>query len=222
MSNCCPASRYCGTRAISAMQMHWRATTTPLARAVVEIMPGRAVPGDDIRLEPRYRGRRPSCATPRARVHELAVSVQHVLDLPPKIGGNIITGLLKPQLDYPTRMLSILGSGGWINGKCGQCLERIESVPPGERSEIVVVHCAAVPLSAARSVPDVPRHCDDSTRRRPAAIAFRARLACHSGDQRKLASSALGGLFRGRAKPIVRPRRQASSTLRRTRATKPC
>jgi hypothetical protein len=63
--------------------------------------------------------------------HELAMSVQHVLDLSSKIGGNIVAGLLKPQLDHPSRVLSILRRCGWINGKCGQCLERIEGVPPG-------------------------------------------------------------------------------------------
>jgi hypothetical protein len=61
---------------------------------------------------------------------QLAMSVKHVLDLPPKIGGNIVAGLLKPQLDHPSRVLSILRRCGWINGKRGQCLERIECVPP--------------------------------------------------------------------------------------------
>jgi hypothetical protein len=78
-------------------------------------------------------------------VHELAISVKQVLDLPPKIGGNIVAGLLKPQLDHPSRVLSILRRSGWINGKCGQCLERIEGVPPGQRSEIFVVHRDDVP-----------------------------------------------------------------------------
>jgi hypothetical protein len=51
-------------------------------------------------------------------------------------------------------VLSIPRCGGGINGKCGQRLERIKGVPPGQRSEIVVIHRDAVPLSA--------RHCDDS------------------------------------------------------------
>jgi hypothetical protein len=51
---------YPGIERISAMQMHSRATTHPLARAVVEIMPSRSVPGDGIRPEPCCRGRRPS------------------------------------------------------------------------------------------------------------------------------------------------------------------
>ena len=66
-----------------------------------------------------------------ARSHELATFVQHVFDLFPKIGGNIIAGLLKPQLDHASRVVSITRNGGWINGNCGQCLERIEGGPPG-------------------------------------------------------------------------------------------
>jgi hypothetical protein len=59
------------------------------------------------------------------------MSVQHVLDLPSKIGGNIIAGLIESQLDHPPRVFSIPRCGGWINSKCGQCLERIEGVLPG-------------------------------------------------------------------------------------------
>jgi hypothetical protein len=55
----------------------------------------------------------------------LAMSVQHVLDLPSKIGGNIIASLLEPH--HTSRVLSITRSGGWINGNCGRCLECIDS-----------------------------------------------------------------------------------------------
>jgi hypothetical protein len=61
-----------------------------------------------------------------AVAYELAMSVQHVLDLPSKIGGNIIVGLFEPQLDRHSGVLSIFSRGGWINGNCGQRLERIE------------------------------------------------------------------------------------------------
>ena len=74
----------------------------------------------------------------------LAMFVQHALDLPSKIGGNIIAGLLKPQLDHTSRMLSIARNGVWINSNCGQCLERIEGALPGQRSEIFVIHYAAL------------------------------------------------------------------------------
>jgi hypothetical protein len=70
-------------------------------------------------------------AAMRARAHELAMSVQHVLDLPSKIGGNIIAGMIEPQFDHSSRVLSIPRRGGRINGNCGQCLERTEGVPPG-------------------------------------------------------------------------------------------
>jgi hypothetical protein len=66
-----------------------------------------------------------------ARARELAMSVQHVLDLPPKIGRNIIASLIEPHFDHPSCVVSIPLCGGWINGKCGQCLESIEGVPPG-------------------------------------------------------------------------------------------
>jgi len=70
------------------------------------------------------------------------MTVQHLLDLPSKIGGNIIAGLFKPQLDHASRMLSIARGGGWINSNCGQCLERIEGALPGQRLEIFVIHSA--------------------------------------------------------------------------------
>jgi len=57
--------------------------------------------------------------------------VQHVLDLASEIGGNIIAGLIEPQLDHTSRVLSITRNGGWINGNCGQCLECIDRAPPG-------------------------------------------------------------------------------------------
>src|ERR1700721_1709292 len=44
-------------------------------------------------------------AAMRARAHELAMSVQHVLDLPSKIGGNIIAGLIEPQFDPSSGVL---------------------------------------------------------------------------------------------------------------------
>jgi hypothetical protein len=75
-----------------------------------------------------------------ARSHQgLAMPVQRVLDLPSKIGGNIIAGLLEPQLDHASRVLSITRNGGWINGNCGHCLECIDRTPP-------VIHYEAVPL----------------------------------------------------------------------------
>jgi hypothetical protein len=38
--------------------------------------------------------------------------VQHVFDLLSKIEGNIIAGLLEPQLDHTSRVLSITHNGG--------------------------------------------------------------------------------------------------------------
>ena len=52
-------------------------------------------------------------------------------DLGPTSGGNIIAGLLKPQLDHTSRVLSIARNDVWINSNCGQCLERIEGALPG-------------------------------------------------------------------------------------------
>ncbi|HET6207412.1 MAG TPA: hypothetical protein VFD98_11425 [Terracidiphilus sp.] len=57
--------------------------------------------------------------------------MQHIFDLPSKIGGNIIAGLLEPQFDHTSRVLSITRNGGWINGNGGQCLECIDGPPPG-------------------------------------------------------------------------------------------
>jgi hypothetical protein len=65
--------------------------------------------------------------------------VQHVFDLPSKIGGNIIAGL-QHQLDHTSRVLSITRNGGWINGNCGHRLECIDGASPGERLEIFVIH----------------------------------------------------------------------------------
>ena len=87
------------------------------------------------------------------------MTVQHLLDLPSKIGGNIIAGLFKPQLDHASRMLSIARGGGWINSNCGQCLERIEGALPGQRLEIFVIHYT-VPSSDRQSVSSAD--CDDS------------------------------------------------------------